>query len=314
MALAKPSTAEQTQAQRSMVTYSPGYKLGIFISQRRGDVVDTNRSVIAFRQEGVGMKLKDMQGVGLLVLCVAACSGQGEQGNVDEPQLGVKTDALTSVSVWKSNWSGASATAYASTETSYLSLGAWEDKSKGTRHAYLQYSGYRYDPNSYICQTEEYCKGDPGGIGAGGAGGEDCQEYTWCGYTSYSYVYGWGEIPESAFDVKANAKGARLKLDLAQAPGFFQTTCSYDTVSYQYTCNNSAGGTLDLAWKDDGIYASSSSGVSSQNYGAYSTRSTGQSDQRSATVVGSALDMPVQASGSLATSRGNSVSKETFKN
>jgi hypothetical protein len=216
----------------------------------------------------------------------------------------IRVDALTNAF--------RSSTVYRYRGQGYLNLNVWEDKSKATRHAYLQYQGYQYDPSSYACQTEEYCKGEPG---AGGAGGDDtCQEYTWCGYTRFSYLYGWGEIPASAFDVKGNAKGARLQLDLAQAPGFYQTTCSYDYVTSQYTCSNSAGGTLDVAWKDDGMFSSSYNGVSSQNWGVYSTRSTGQSDQRSATVVGTALGMPVQASGNLAVSRTNTVSKETFKN
>lgn len=250
--------------------------------------------------------MKTCLSLSAIALAASACADVEVAPETDEPTADKVAEAARRAVVYHSTWNGASADAWAWSPYQSISMQAWENKSQGgLRTAYLSLWGYSVDPTSEVCHTEQWCWGNDADGGA-----PDCYEYTWCEYTRYSWIYGWGEISESDFRVSGSVKTAHLDVDLAQAPGFTATRCTYDTVANSYDCAAFDEGAVDVIWSANGFYSSSQNGVQSNQYGNYTERTTGQYDSASADTSGTVLGVPARGQGYISTSKGVGVSKE----
>ncbi len=68
---------------------------------------------------------------------------------------------------------------------------------------------------------------------------------------SYTYSFGYGNIPTSAFTGN-NAQHMSLNVDTSQVPGFQTQTCTVSYVpSYTYTCTDGPFGVIQLDWQQN---------------------------------------------------------------
>ncbi len=235
--------------------------------------------------------LRSMSVLGLTI--ASACQNAGPQG---PEEIGVIDEALV---VSRSKWNGAaaSASAYGTYDSLYLSVS--EDKSTRRRTVNLNLQGYGYNPDSEVCQTEQWCYADE-------QGQEICEDYNYCYFSESYYLYGWGQIPSDSFRVGARLKSAQLNLDLASAPDLSINRCN----DYDGTCSAVTQGSIDVTWDANGAYAYSNDGTQIVKWGTYTSRTKGQSSSVSADVSGSALGLDVSGYGDLSKSKGTSVSRD----
>jgi hypothetical protein len=240
----------------------------------------------------------------LVVVGISGCVAGGDAASGE--QASETQQAVTSVDVWHSNWNGGSADLTQYTGTSLVQLNAFESKTAKTRNVGFNVYAYAYDPNSQVCNNETICwdPTDP----------TTCYTYTWCYYAGYTVTQGYGQIGNKDFAV--GGKTAALRTDLAADPNFYGQTCTATASSF--TCGP-ATGTVNVVWKANGYYSKGQNGTTdfSYSYGGstYTSRTTGQYSSTSANVSGTVLGSDVTgAAGEISDSKGNTVSKQVFKN
>lgn len=204
--------------------------------------------------------------------------------------------AATTVTVYRSTQKGGSVDAAFGDELAGGNVSAWQS---GTQVS-LGYSTYAVDPTSRSCVTESTPEGN----------------YEWCGYSRYSYEYGWGSVPASALTIKTGI--AILAATVAPSDSFWIERCTvdYGNAENPYVCTTGAGGgTISVDWSRDGVSSSSWTGTNRGNYGKYSYHSQGQGSWQSATATGSLFGNAfANAGGGIARSSGTSISKDVISN
>lgn len=246
--------------------------------------------------------------VSSVFLALTACGSvdQGEDSlppTVESPGSQEQASGSTPT-VWHSVWNGASASAWFSDATSNGSLWVYENKSGKTRSAYFNLQLNSWDPNSVKCETYTYCWDPENPL--------SCFEEQWCYYTKYEWVYAWGDI--SPADFKVNANGARLATDLADSSNVYGEKCSVDYEQFLWTCEPvSMAGGIDVSWRANGLFSSTSNGVNTYSFGKYSSKNVGQYQSASADVQGSVLGVDVVTQGDFSRSLGVSVSRDIYK-
>lgn len=255
----------------------------------------------------------------ILAATIGACAHADSGEDVGDPEsIDTEQQAATEVVKWKSNWKGASANAWISSETGGGSVDAWEGRDGSTKTANLSYHFWSHDPTSWKCRLQEVCMppfppGPPPGSGDAGPPGEPgepvCYQVEYCDYTRSTWSSGWGQIHPK--DFKANGTSAGLSVDVSKYPGFYADTCTMDWETWAISCAPSApSGTIQLAWRKDGRYSYSQSGVSRQEWGPYSVRTTGSSRSFSAAVTGTLLGVEFTGGGYVSTNNGASMSRD----
>jgi hypothetical protein len=247
------------------------------------------------------MKNKMILGTMVALLVAATGCAKDDSGRVDAIS---QTEQAAKPAVYKSKWKGGNVSAFSYTETGSQNFYAWENKDGNTRTTYLEFYSYDQDPDSLVCEMEEVCWWDENGV-------EICEDYEYCYYADYTYRYGYGEIPSSAFSV--GKKTAKLNVSLEDLPNFQSYECS--TTSPDCV---PVTGDISLAFAANGDYASSSHGTNSYTYTfdgySYTSKSTGQSSSRSAKVTGSAFGVLLEnATGDISESKGSGVTKEIYR-
>jgi hypothetical protein len=241
-----------------------------------------------------------------LSACAAGACATAEDGSEQQEPIGEEQQAASPAPVHRSSWNGghmSGSFGEGGASGGWVSVSLSSSGSK--KSAYLNYGQQSYDPTSEVCETYHYC------WWPWPSEQEICESYTWCRYTRFSYEYGWGEIP--ARDVVIGGRHGRLSTDLAKATNFFVEKCNVDDYNWIWDCSyGPSTETLDLTWKYDGQYTSSSNGTNEQRYGKYFWRTVGAYRSASATLSGSVSGATVKGSGNVSDSRGMNVSRDMY--
>jgi hypothetical protein len=208
----------------------------------------------------------------VIVLGVMAFGACANQDPTEPDNLGVSSQAVTTN---RYVYNGRSANAYAGEGTRGLSVSVWEDGTGSDRRTFGSIFTYEADPSSLACEVYE---------------GE-----SYCYYTRHTYVSGWGELPER--DVLIRNDIARVQTTVANGPTFSIERCTIDYVAQTYECAAGDGGVLDVVWRKNGLYESSSAGMNSNKYGVYTSRSHGTSNSASADANGTLFGISFGGSG-----------------
>jgi hypothetical protein len=248
-------------------------------------------------------------------LALAACEP------VDEAQVATGEEGArttSSSSIYVTPWNGQAAHAEGWDGYGGMWLDVWENASRGTRQAFLSFNRQGVDPNSVVCQTYEYycwysrdvmtsTTGDP----MDPLPEPELCSYEYCYYSRYYYDYAYGEIPANRFE--ADGRRASLNLALSDAPNLWVVRCTYDTSTGTFECSSGApDGRIDLDWRKNGGWSSSSSGSQTYSYGGYNYRNSGTHSASSADVDGAMFGSSVSV-GYGAISKGVSATKDMFR-
>ena len=110
---------------------------------------------------------------------------------------------------------------------------------------------------------------------------------------SYTYSYGYGSIPNSAFTAN-NVQHMSLNVDTSQVPGFQTQTCTVSYVpTYTYTCTDGPFGVIQLDWQTNGYSSSSTKQDLTWTNGPVTHGSRSDSTYVSANAVGTFLGTAV---------------------
>jgi hypothetical protein len=141
--------------------------------------------------------------------------------------------------------------------------------------AFLLIRATSYDPSSQVCEPDAI-------VG------------TTCRYTRAFYDLGQGEIPVA--DVSISDRAARLDTDISNSTYVF-TRCTQDFVADTTTCTNVPPiGIVDVTWKRTSDDYEKVLGRTTTKTGPQVVKVLGSTKSYSASVVGSVIGFPVNAS------------------
>jgi hypothetical protein len=110
---------------------------------------------------------------------------------------------------------------------------------------------------------------------------------------SYTYSFGYGNIPNSAFTGN-NAQHMSLNVDTSQVPGFQTQTCTVSYVpTYSYTCTDGPFGVIQLDWQNNGYSSSATKQALTWTNGPMTHSSSSDSTYVSANASGTFLGAAV---------------------